>query len=333
MTAASAERIFVGVDLGGTNTKLGVVEANGTVLARQSIDTRADTGPEAVIDRICDAVCDVIRQVGLSRKDVAAVGIGSPGPISREKGMVSPANLPGWKNVPLPGLVSEKLRLPATLENDANAAAYGEFWAGAGRNCRSLAMFTLGTGIGGGIILDSKILHGAFDNAAEIGHMIVEPQGRRCNCGQRGCLEAYASASNAARIATEALQAGRESSMKRVLDAGRNITSEIILEHMLEGDALAGEIWRQTCRYLAIGSINIAHIINCELIVLAGGMAGAGEHLLAPVREYYRQLRWEAELLTETFPPIVLAELGNDAGFIGAAGAAMLALTEQQGNG
>ncbi len=188
-------------------------------------------------------------------------------------------------------------------------------------------------GIGGGIIQDGNILRGAYENAAEIGHMIVQPNGRICNCGQRGCLEAYASASNTAKIAIEAIQSGTQSSLKNALDTEGTITSRTIVQHMQNGDKLAGDIWQQTCRYLAIGCINIAHIINCQMIVLSGGMTEAGEQLLKPVQKYYQQLRWNIDSQMQTYPPIVLAKLGNDAGLIGAAGAAMLHLKKQRPNG
>jgi len=185
-------------------------------------------------------------------------------------------------------------------------------------------MFTLGTGIGGGIVYHGRFIRGFYDTAAELGHIIVEPNGRLCACGQRGCVEAYASAMNAAKVATEGLLAGAKSSMKEVLDREGAITTETMLEHMLKGDQYAHDMWHQTCRYLAIACVNLNHCVNTQIIVLAGGMVNAGEHLLNPVRKYYWEL--QGPVFGDASPDIVLAELGSDAGFVGAAGAAKLNL-------
>ncbi|NLX06547.1 MAG: ROK family glucokinase [Phycisphaerae bacterium] len=315
---------YLGIDLGGTNVKAGLVEETGVVRSKISIPTEAERGPDHVIDRMILAGKMAIDEARQSPDAVRAIGIGAPGALNHKQGViVSPPNLPGWRNVPVRDRLSGHFGLPATLENDANAAAWGEFWVGAGRTAESLVMFTLGTGVGGGIVSDGKFIRGFFDNGAEIGHMIIEPSGRLCNCGQRGCLEAYASASHTARIATDAILAGRESSMKQILDRGEAITTERIVEHMGRGDALATETWQQTCRYIAIGCINLTHIINPEMIILSGGMVYAGDTLLVPVRQHFEALRSPA--FESSYPQIVLAELGNDAGFIGAAGAAKLA--------
>jgi len=318
---------YAGIDLGGTNIKAGVVDTEGKVLSNVSIPTEAEHGPDHVINRMCQAGQAAIDQAKLTKDQIRAVGIGAPGSLSHKDGVIiKPPNLPGWSNVPVRDRVSRQMQLPATLENDANAAAWGEFWVGAGKEAHSLVMFTLGTGIGGGIVYDGKFIRGCFDNAAEIGHIIVEPNGRLCGCGQRGCLEAHTSASYTAKIAAEAIDAGTESTMKQARDRGQEITTELIVEHMNKGDGLARDIWHQTCRYLAIGCINMAHVMNTEIIVLSGGMIYAGDDLLRPVRQYYEQLRGPA--FGQTYPQIVLATLGNDAGFIGAAGAAMLTLSD-----
>jgi glucokinase len=322
-----AGRRFVGIDLGGTNLKGGVVDDDREVLCKVSIPTEAEHGPDHVIDLMADLVDRVIAEASLTKSDIEAVGIGSPGSMSHTHGIIiKPPNLPGWVNVPLRDRIKEMTGLPTTLENDANAAAWGEFWAGAGRGTRHMVMFTLGTGVGGGIITDGRLLRGHFDNGAELGHMIVVPGGRKCGCGQLGCLEAYASASYTARRATEAIQSGEASSLADVLKSEGEITSKHVVNAAAEGDALAARIFDETCYYLAIACVNVQHATNPERILMAGGMIAAGEHaLLKPIREKAAELTWKA---ADDLPEIIFATLGNDAGLIGAAGAAWLAREE-----
>ncbi|MFQ6048400.1 MAG: ROK family protein [Phycisphaerae bacterium] len=316
-------QLFVGVDLGGTNIKAGLLDDQANLLARLSIATEAEHGPDHVIARIVQAIDQVLAQAGLPRQDVAGVGIGAPGAMSHKKGLIiAPPNLPGWHNVPLRDRVAALLGLPTVLENDANAAAWGEFWAGAGRGTDNMVMFTLGTGVGGGIIIDGQILRGAFDNAAELGHMIVKPGGRPCGCGQQGCLEAYSSAAATARRAIEAIQAGQDSSLK----AGQPVESRHVEQAARAGDPLAERIWDEACYYLAIACVNVQHFCNPQRVVLAGGMIGAGAFLLDRVRKHFDQQTWT---VAQDRPEIALATLGNEAGLIGAAGAARLA--HQQG--
>lgn len=320
-------QLFVGVDLGGTNIKAGLLDDQANLLARLSIATEAEHGPDHVIARIVQAIDQVLAQAGLPRQDVAGVGIGAPGAMSHKKGLIiAPPNLPGWHNVPLRDRVAALSGLPTVLENDANAAAWGEFWAGAGRGTDNMVMFTLGTGVGGGIIIDGQILRGAFDNAAELGHMIVKPGGRPCGCGQRGCLEAYSSAAATARRAIEAIQAGQDSSLKARLEAGQPVESRHVEQAARAGDPLAERIWDEACYYLAIACVNVQHFCNPQRVVLAGGMIGAGAFLLDRVRKHFDQQTWT---VAQDRPEIALATLGNEAGFIGAAGAARLA--HQQG--
>lgn len=313
---------YLGIDLGGTNIKTGVMDPAGRVCSKLSVPTEAKHGPDDGIDRMCRAGRDAVEQAGLEMDRIRAIGIGSPGPLNHKQGTVSPANMPGWQDVPLRDRIGRHFDLPTTLENDGNVAAWGEFWVGAGRDADSLVMFTLGTGIGGGIVVGGSFIRGFFDNGAEVGHMIIDPRGRMCNCGQRGCFEAHASAAHTANMATEAVQAGRRSSLKDVLDCGESITTERIVEHMQAGDELAREVWHDACKAIAIGTINLSHIINPELVVLFGGMVYAADLLLDPVNEYYKSLR--SAIFADNYARIVPAELGNDAGFIGAAGAAKL---------
>lgn len=316
----------VGIDLGGTNIKFGVMKTSGEVVQRYSSPTEAQHGPDHVIRRMCEGTLEVIRQAGLPKERVLAVGIGSPGPMSHKQGMILElANLPGWNNVPLRDKVAAGTGLPANLENDANAAAYGEFWAGGGKGTKDMVLFTLGTGIGGGVVIDGKLLRGYFDNGAELGHMIVVPNGRLCGCGQHGCVEAYASAHFTAVRAVEAIKNGEKSVLKERLDKGLPVETPHVVEAANAGDALAARIWDETCRLLATACVNMQHFSNPQKILLGGGMIGAGKYLLEPVRKHFLDLAWK---VAKDYPEIEFATLGNDAGFLGAAG---LALAEYGG--
>jgi glucokinase len=316
----------IGIDLGGTNIKAGILDGDGALIYRCSIETQAVHGFEHVFGRLVQLVEDCIRAADLTKSDIAAIGYGTPGPMSRRKGIVyASPNLPGWENIPLRDKFTEATGLPLMLDNDANVAAYGEFVAGAGRGTRDMVMLTLGTGIGGGIVLNGELLRGAFDNAAEIGHVIVVPNGRPCPCGQRGCLERYGSANAVAERFVEALQAGENSPLKAGLDAGDTLTSVDVARAAQAGDALAARIWDETCLYLAIAVLNIQHMLNPECVVFGGGLIGAGDQLLEPIRAHFQRQAWT---VAKDFPRIELATLGDDAGVIGAA---TLARIEQAG--
>ncbi len=327
-----AERFYCGVDFGGTNIKAGVVRASDrALLGLVSIPTRRECGPNHVIGQIIESARRAVERSGLRREQVAGVGIGSPGPLSHRRGEVyQTSNLPGWRCEPVAALVSEATGRPATLENDGNAAAWGEFWAGAGRDVQSLVFLTLGTGIGGGIILEGRLVRGGRENGAELGHMIVCASGRPCSCGQRGCLETYASAHKTAQRFVEALDAGEPSMLSERHRAGLEITSKEIAQAVADGDPLAARIWDQTCHYLAVACVSIARVVNPDRVLLAGGMIAAGEELLLrPVRAKFAELNWKLHcehLVLE--PEIGFASLGNNAGVIGAAGAVELAIQE-----
>ena len=313
----------IGIDLGGTNIKGGVCDEHGQLLVRDSIETEADHGLDHVLARMAGLVAELKERANLANSRIAGVGVGSPGPLSHEKGIVYHApNLPGWVNVPLRDRLSALTRLPVVVENDANAAAFGEFTAGAGRDVRHLVMMTLGTGLGGGIVLNGKLWRGAFDSAGEIGHMVIVPNGRPCPCGQLGCLERYASANAVAERLAEAVRAGEQSALKPKVLGGEPFDARDVLGAMAAGDKLASRIWDETCYYLALASVNMQHLLNPELVVLAGGLINAGDRLLRPVREHFDRLSWK---IAPDAPRIALATLGNDAGTIGAAALARAA--------
>lgn len=313
----------VGIDLGGTNIKAGLFDRSAAPASKFSLPTGVDKGKEHVVSQMVSAVERAIRDAKVPRDEVAGVGIGSPGPMSHRHGtIINPGNLPCLRDTPICAIIRERTGLRATLENDADAAAYGEFWAGAGKGVRDMVMFTLGTGVGGGVITQGRMLRGHFEAAAELGHIIVLPGGRRCSCNQRGCLEAYASAGNIAARAVEEMRAGAASSLRERFARGEEIRSEHVEQAAKAGDALALLVWDDACRYLAQACVIMQHMSNPQRVVLAGGMIKAGDFLLSRIRKHRDEMAWN---LIDDRPEIMFATLGDDAGVIGAAGCAWAA--------
>ncbi|MDR4509028.1 MAG: ROK family protein [Candidatus Brocadiaceae bacterium] len=304
----------IGVDLGGTNLKAGIVDKCGNVLHRRSVKTNYNADRETISNQIFDLIDEVISASGNKICDIAGVGLGSPGLIDKKGEIIlfSP-NLPQWRNIPIKSLIVERFVFPCVLENDANAAAWGEKWVGAGNGVDSLVMLTLGTGIGGGIVLNNALWRGANNVAAEIGHMTIQNDGSRCNCGNYGCAEVYASATGLVRRFKEVLEKGVPSSLEACMD----ITAKAINDAALRGDKASLEIIEETGRYLGVVLINVMHILNPEMIVLAGGMIGLGDLLMNPVWQIIQERALEASYKDTK---IVFSKLGNDAGIIGAAG-------------
>ena len=316
-------RWIVGVDIGGTNIKVGVMPfEGGDVLALRTIPTEASRGAQFVVERVVrmihEAIGEVLGAHGGDRSTVAGIGMGSPGPLNRETGVVLTTPNLGWRNFPLRDLISNEVGLPTWLDNDANCATYGEWWMGAGQGTRSLVGVTLGTGIGGGIVLDGELVHGVSDAAGEIGHMTIDFTGRKCKCGNYGCLEAYASGPNIAARAVEGIEAGAETSLLDAVE-GRldRITAYTVYEAVVAGDAYANEVMVETAKILGAGVANLINIFNPEAVVIAGGVTRAGDHLFVPLRAEIRRRAfasaWEA---CEVKP----AALPETAGVIGAAG-------------
>jgi glucokinase len=323
VAADAGRKWIVGVDLGGTNIVVGVLPADGgtgDVLALRTVPTEAQRGAKYVVDRIIglihDAMAEVVTDHGGSRDDFAGVGIGSPGPLDRSTGTVINTPNLGWRNFPLRDLISNAVGLPATLDNDANCATYGEWWLGAGRHVDTLVGLTLGTGIGGGIVLNGEIFHGASDAAGEIGHMTIEANGRKCKCGNYGCLEAYASGPAIALRAVEGLEAGAESLLPALAN-GRleDITAATVYEAVVLGDPYANEVMRETAKLLGAGVANLINVLNPEMIVIAGGVTRAGEHLFGPLRAEVRRRAFRS---AQEACEIVSGQLPGTAGVVGA---------------
>lgn len=313
----------VGVDIGGTNVVVGLVSADGgEPVGLRSTATASMESAESAVARIARMVDQVIADgvvaTGARRSDVAGVGIGSPGPLDLEAGVVlNPVNLE-WRDFPLRDRLSEAVGLPAHLDNDANCATWGEYWQGAGQGVHSLVGVTLGTGIGGGVILDGRLVHGASSTAGEVGHMTVDFQGRPCTCGSRGCLEAYASGPNIAARAREGVEAGRASLLTELAGGDpADITAVTVYEAVVRGDAYACEVMEETGRVLGAGVANIVNVLNPEMVVIVGGVTRAGAYLFEPLRVEVRQ---RAYRIAEQACRIVPGELPETAGVIGAAG-------------
>jgi glucokinase len=319
---------FVGVDVGGTNIKIGLVDDQGRTLSNDSIRTLVDRGPEDGSERMGQAVKQVIAAAGLRPADVARVGLGTPGTMDVPSGMLlEPVNLKSWRHFPIRDRVAHHIGLPVTYANDAKAAAYGEFWVGSGRHLRSMGLFTLGTGIGGGIVIGDLLVVGEHSHGAECGHMIIDyrDDARMCGCGHRGHLEAYASATAVIKRTEEALAEGHKSSLVARIEAGAELTPLLIGTEAQAGDALSLEIVLDTARFIGIGAVTMMHMIDPCGIVLAGAMTFGGHatplgrRFLATVKEevHRRALPIPAEKTTIDF-----AMLGGDAGYIGVAGLA-----------
>lgn len=315
------ERYIIGVDLGGTNIAAGAMPLDGTrEIAMRMTPTRADEGADAVVDRIARMIEDVIAQTqaetGAERDDFLGVGIGSPGPLDRERGIVIVTPNLGWRDFPLRDEVSRRVSLQATLDNDANCATLGEWWAGAAKGGRNVVGLTIGTGIGGGLILDGKLYHGASDAAGEIGHTTIDSTGRRCKCGNYGCLEAYTSGPAIAERARESIRGEEESMLLAMVDGDASkITAQTVYDAAKRGDLIALEVVRDTAHFLGVGISNLINIFNPDTVVVAGGVTQAGDALFDPLR---------AEVRRRAFKPaveacrIVPGALPLSAGVVGA---------------
>jgi glucokinase len=309
-------RYVVGIDLGGTNIVVGTVAEDGSeLIGLVSEPTLPEQGSDAVVARIVK--CARASQAEAHGKTIAGIGIGSPGPLDTARGLVLLTPNLGWTNFPLRDRVTEALGFPGTLDNDANCAIFGEWWRGAARGAVHVVGLTIGTGIGGGIVLNGQIYHGASDIAGEIGHMTIDSTGRRCKCGNYGCLEAYASGPAIAARAVEGVEAGAETSLPEYVRGDlTQITAQVVYEAAHDGDEYAREVVHDTAKVLGAGVANIINIFNPQVVVICGGVTLAGDQLFVPLR---------SEVKRRAFKPaanacrIVPGELTGTAGVYGAA--------------
>ena len=312
----SNKPLFVGLDVGGSSMKAGVVSDDGQPISQVSLPTEAHRGQDFGLERMCETIRLAIADAGKTLDDVAAVGVATPGTMDLHQGIIlDPPNLHPWQNVPVRQYVETELQKPTAFQNDANAAAVGEAWVGAGRSANSLVLFTLGTGVGGGIVLGNQVLLGEHSHGAELGHTCIAMiEGRQCGCGRIGCLEAYASATAVVKRAQEAL--AEDDGSSSLNDVEEELSARDVFDHASEGDLLAQQLAEETAYYLAIGAVNVMHTINPDVIVFGGGMIAAGEQLLHRIQHHVEQLAFPVPAARTE---IRYAELGPDAGFIGAA--------------
>ncbi|MBN1160954.1 MAG: ROK family protein [Dehalococcoidales bacterium] len=305
----------IAVDIGGTKIMAALFSADGKMQAKDTRPTLAGEGVDAVVERLYSAIQDILENNNLVFSQLGAISIACAGGIDTEKGIVvtpSPG-LPGWSGLPLADIIKEKTGVITYVLNDASAAALGEQRYGAGKGIKDLVLLTLGTGIGGGIIIDGKLYLGANGGAGELGHMTVEAGGLPCDCGNTGCLEMYASGRAVAADAVERLRKGEKSSLAGNVE---KLSAEMVGVAAQKGDKLAREVIERAAFYLGVGMVNIANIFNPQMIVIGGGLAGIGEILIAPGRKMVAE---RAFSISSRNIKIVGAKLGNEAGVYGAA--------------
>jgi len=310
----------LGIDIGGTNLVVGSIAEDGSrLIGLRSEPTRPEEGPDAVLGRLASlARASMAESLQLEPEaKLLGVGVGAPGPLDTRTGVIFLTPNLGWVNMPLRQRMADLLGLPTTLDNDANCAVYGEWWRGAARGSKHAIGFTIGTGIGGGIIVHGRLYHGASDCAGEFGHMTLDPEGRKCKCGNYGCLEAYASGPAIALRTVEALDSGAESKIVGMVNGDLSkVTAQTVYDAAHDDDPLALEVVRDTARYLGAGVANMVNVFNPDTVVICGGVTHAGERLMAPLRQ---------EVTRRAFKPavqhcrILPGELTGTAGVYGAA--------------
>ena len=301
-----------GIDVGGTSVKCGLFQTDGTLADKWEIPTRTENQGENILPDVAEAIRNKMQERGIDKADVAGVGIGIPGPINTKGEAACAVNL-YWGFKPVAKELSELTGLPAKAGNDANVAALGEAWKGAAAGAQNVVMATLGTGVGGGIIVGGKIVAGHHGAGGEIGHANIDhSENEKCNCGNSGCLEQYTSATGIVRVARQILESSSETSTLRGIE---KLTAKDVLDAFKAGDVLAGKIMEQVGDKLGGALAFIAAVVDPEAIVIGGGVSKAGQPLIDCIQKYYRQYAFS--LCKDT--PMVIASLGNDAGIYGAA--------------
>jgi glucokinase len=313
------EKWLVGVDLGGTTTKIAFLSKYGELLHKWEIPTDKSENGKNIIVNIAKAIDKKLEEIDQSKDKLVGIGMGAPGPVDTNKGIIYEAVNLGWENnTPLKDLLEVETGLNAVIDNDANCAALGEMWKGAGDGAKDIVCVTLGTGVGGGVITNGDIVHGVKGAGGEIGHITVVPEGGfKCNCGKTGCLETVASATGVVRLANKKLDAtAEESSLRAVRDSHGSISAKDIFDAARDSDELAIQVIDQLAFYLGLSLANLGNGLNPEKIVIGGGVSKAGDILLKPVVKFFEQFSFPT---VRTSTHLSIATLGNDAGVIGAA--------------
>ncbi len=310
-------KYYIGIDLGGTNIKAGVVDENFNIVSKATCKTNLPRpGEEICVDMAAVAI-EAVSNAGLTLNDISSVGIGTPGTANSSTGIIEYSNNLGFLNLPVVKLMKTHIPKPCYVENDANAAAYGEFVAGAAQGANDAVCITLGTGVGGGIIIDKKIYSGFNFAGAEIGHTVVDPNGPECTCGRHGCFEVFSSATGLIRMTNEAMEYNKDSLLWKASEEEGKVTARTAFNAMRMGDAAAKAVVDKYIKYLACGITNTINIFQPDILCIGGGVCNEGDPLLLPLKELVAK-----EVYTKNSPKnteIVIAQLGNDAGIIGAA--------------
>jgi len=315
----SDKEYIVGVDLGGTKLSTVLINKVGEVLVRENVPTEAYKGPDAVIQKIKDTIHTVMDKAGVSLGELEGIGVGSPGPLDAERGVIRfTSNLPGWVDVPLKDRIQEEFPVPIKVDNDANAAAVGEGIFGAGKGIKNFVYITVSTGIGGGAFIDGKLFHGENSNGAELGHTTIDMNGPLCGCGNYGCWEALASGTAFTRRVVEGLKSGRRESIILDMVGGdiEKVDAKVVFDAARKGDEYALEMVNREAELLGVGISNIINSFNPRRIIIGGGMSNDLDMMYAGIMKEIgkRALKANAEVVE-----IVRAKLGKDAGVLGAA--------------
>ncbi|MBA4533307.1 ROK family glucokinase [Brevibacillus halotolerans] len=309
------KRMIVGVDIGGTTIKIALLDPNGEIITKTQIPTPVSEGEDAIIGQMTNTIDQLMAEQGFTKEEAYGIGIGVPGPVDTDTGFVYEAVNLGIKDTALKAKTEALTGLPTYVENDANAAALGEMWRGAGQGTDNLVAITLGTGIGGGIIIDGKIVHGVKGVGGEIGHVTVNPDGPLCNCGKKGCMERYGSATAIILGIETAAKEGRSAYLAKQLAEKGSLTAKDAFDAATEGDLAAQEVIDQAAFYTGFGLSHIANLLNPAKIVIGGGVSAAGDALFSLIRKSFDTYTWK---IAADSCEILPATLGNDAGVIGA---------------
>lgn len=306
----------IGIDVGGTNVKIALIDGNGNVVYSNTVPTRAEMGYEYTVSNIKQAIYDLMKETNLAAKDIEGIGFGFPGQVDYKSGVVRLApNIPGWVEVPIAKLIEAEFKIPTRVDNDVRCAALGELNYGAGKGCENLICITVGTGIGSGLIVNGKLVRGASNAAGEIGHVKLQMHhGPLCGCGDVGCMEAFASGPAIVAMAEQYIRGGKSTKFREMANGGE-ITPYLVSEAAKAGDPVSKQIFRTMGEYIGIGLSSVVNLLNPEKIIVGGGVADAGDLLLQPLTD---TLKKRAMSIAGGAVQIVPAQLGNSAGVIGA---------------
>ncbi|MBQ9893933.1 MAG: ROK family glucokinase [Ruminococcus sp.] len=310
-------KYYVGIDLGGTNIVAGVVDEEYNIIAKASTKTNCPRPEKEIADDMAKMALEAVKNANLTIDDIEWVGVGTPGIANSATGIIEYSNNLGFKNTPMVKYIQETIDKPVFIENDANAAAYGEFVAGAAKGAKNAVCITLGTGVGGGIIVDGKIYSGSNFAGAEIGHTVIEVDGAQCSCGRKGCFEAYSSATGLIRMTKEAMEQFPDSKLNDMANEKGKVTARTSFDCMRAGDKVAKDVVDKYIKYLAAGITNTINIFQPDVLCIGGGVCNEGDPLLLPMKALVKEEVYTRN--SEKNTEIVIAKLGNDAGIIGAA--------------